>query len=217
MKRFILSLLLVTLSVSSVFAANEITVGYSSDAVLYYLVRRHSDGWVWNTVLNSFSVYTGVHAIYDFQLTDAGGDFHYAIFATGESISAGVYTVQIWKDATNDTTPDGLADLMLGSEEIVWDGTNEQTVIDINGQVELSSTGLDSVSPSYPGTDVSAYDFRDMMTWMYLRFAGETELNKSSDYFRIRNEADNGYISNQDLTVTASSTTVGKLEDGAGD
>ena len=132
-------IVLFLMSVSIVFAANEISFNQSSDDSLYYLIRN-ATGQVWDLTTDGFVSYNSANqGQYDFQLTDAGGDFHFAVFSTGESISAGVYVSQIWKDANGDTTPDGTSDTMLGPREDVWDGTNIQTIIDTSGETQADT------------------------------------------------------------------------------
>jgi len=84
--------------------------------------------------------------------------------------------------------------------------------------VTLASDGLDSVSVSYPGTDVSAYTFRDLVVWTYLRFAGKTIMDGDSvGTLEVRNAADDGSISEQAFTESGNTQTINKVTDGQSD
>jgi len=81
----------------------------------------------------------------------------------------------------------------------------------------LVSTGLDDISVTQPGTDVSEYNFREYLMWTVCRWSNETVFDTDNDYLYVRNAADDGYISKQSLDETGNVQTIGAIEDGAAD
>lgn len=114
-------LLLVFLLTALTFGANEISMSVSSGDTLYAVVHRTSDGYIWNG--STFEVPADLSwGTYDLPMTDVGGDFYYVSMPV---VAAGNYVVKVYQQTGG--SPSRTADILMGSDVMLWDGTAEVT------------------------------------------------------------------------------------------
>lgn len=108
--------------------AGEIWSTHIEGENLYAVVRRQSDGFVWETVAAAFEAWNDANfynpptAQYTLPLTDGDGDYYFADFPS--AIPAGYYIVYVFV-RVGATPADG--DWVTGQGWIDWDGTAEVT------------------------------------------------------------------------------------------
>jgi hypothetical protein len=126
--------------------ANELDISYPYSATLYALVRKVSDGTVWNG--SAFVTFVnGDIASYGVALTSQGGDYYAANMPS--AITAGTYRVQYYEQAGG--TP-ATTDEQLDSETFYWDGTA------VSGTPESDYLTSLSRVKEYLGISSSTYD-----------------------------------------------------------
>jgi len=139
-----LAILIILFFSLAVFAANEIQIAYEEGSTLYARVRE-SDGDVWNTSgTPAFENWAdGNVTDYDIALTDEEGAHYQGAFP---ACSAGIYTVSVYlQDGANPAVDD----LLAGTTDFVWDGSNEITLsmIDTNiDDIETDTAAVDTTS-----------------------------------------------------------------------
>lgn len=97
--------------------ASELDIVFQGTGTLYAVIRKESDGTVWNG--SSFETWVdGSVATYDIALTSQGGDYYAADFPS--SITAGQYRVFYYEQigASPATT-----DPLLDNESLYWNGS----------------------------------------------------------------------------------------------
>lgn len=100
--------------------ANELKASYNGSANLYAIVRRQSDGYVWNgTAFEAWA--DGSIGNYDIPLTASGGDLYMADFPTA-IITAAYYYVDYYIRAGGSPAT---SDLRIDGERINWNGSSE--------------------------------------------------------------------------------------------
>lgn len=138
MKNLKTALIFLFLIASPIQAANEIHIDYQSGQSLYATVRNGS-GQVWYPVIQEFEAWgTGSRDADDYDLgamTDSTGNRYVDSFDT--NISGGLYTIQVWEKAG--ANPDESADSIVGSGEIAWNGSAEETIIDSAGRTDVGN------------------------------------------------------------------------------
>lgn len=98
--------------------ANELYANYNASATVYAVVRRKSDGYVWNGT--AFAAWVdGSIATYDIPLASKGGDLYAADMPA--AIAAGTYLVDRYVQAG--ATP-ATGDNRLSGYEIYWTGSS---------------------------------------------------------------------------------------------
>jgi hypothetical protein len=112
--------------------AGEIWTTYLEGENLYAMVRRQTDGFVWETVGAAFEAWADANfynpptAQYTIDLTDGDGSYYFANFPS--AIPAGYYIVYIFIRAG--ATP-AAGDFIQAQGWIDWDGTEEVTNAEI--------------------------------------------------------------------------------------
>lgn len=127
--------------------SNELRANYNASATLYAVVRRRSDGYVWNG--SAFEAWAdGSIATYDVPLSSAGGDLYLADFPAAITTAA-YYLVDYYLQAG--ATP-ATTDYRLEGEQVYWTG----------GSISYGSTGTNLTSLSrvkeHMNLSVSTYD-----------------------------------------------------------
>lgn len=214
--------------VSLLFAVDEIPVDYTSGETLYacrfdgpeVFFTNGSGTEDWSTVAN-----------YIVTMTENGTGGHYVgNFDTSANISDGIYQITVYHQIGGSPAD---SDPAIYVGEIIWkDGAEYDPVAEFNARtkpsadyfdfsvdtVKLASDGLDSVSTAEPGYDVSQYTYRDMMHWLFGRWANKTIWDSvGAQAVRLRNAADDGDLTSQSLDKTGNVQTVGEITDGAAD
>jgi len=119
-----LAIFLILLAASIGYATSEIQIGYKSGNTLYALVRKHSDSTVWNDSNSAWETWVDAYVPdYNIAMADGDGDFYKADFPSG--ISAGLYPINVYLRQGDDPNNDN--DILVGTGQIVWDGTAEVT------------------------------------------------------------------------------------------
>jgi hypothetical protein len=96
----------------------ELDISYPGSATLYAIIRRASDGYVWNGT--AFVVWADLSiADYDVALTSQGGDY-YAVDFPALITTAGTYRIFYYVQAG--ATP-ATSDLLLDNESLYWTGS----------------------------------------------------------------------------------------------
>lgn len=225
-------ILLFLILVGSLFAADEIPVDYTSGETLYacrfdgakVYVSDGSATEDWSTV-----------ADYVVTMTENGSGGHYVgDFDTDTNIGDGMYKITVYHQIGGSPAD---SDPAISVGTIVWiDGAEYNPFTDLilvledttelqgnqgdwatATDVDLNSTGLDSISVSYPDSTPADWDFRDMMFWSYLRFGGKSVYDSSGNDLEIRNEADDGSITIQSMVGAGGVQTIGAVGNGAMD
>ena len=104
--------------------SNEIYHSFDEAGVLYALIWRKSDDYIWDNTGSAFvTPYTDANIDrYDIPLTNhADSDYHSADFPS--AISQGVYRVQVMSRVGGALDAD--ADVPVAQGEIYWDGSAE--------------------------------------------------------------------------------------------
>jgi len=121
--------------------ANEIQIFYPDGNNLYALIRRASDGYIWNTATNQFEAVGSWNDSRvdecDIPLTGYEGELYMADFPV---VSAGRYLVSIYLKAGDNPAID---DTLIGEGQILWTGTGELTADKVlsNKAVQNKTTG----------------------------------------------------------------------------
>lgn len=136
--------------------ANELDITYPTAGTFYAIVRRVSDGTVWNGT--AFEAWVdGNIANYDLPLTSFGGDYYATNFPA--TIVAGDYRVFYYKQAGG--VP-AISDILVASEDFSWTGTAQAfptsggtgTMTLTDARVWVRQAATDSDSTRYSDTDV---------------------------------------------------------------
>lgn len=102
--------------------ANELYISSSASITPYAIIRRKSDGKVWNG--SSFATFTNADvASYDLPLNSQGGDFWTLDFPAG--ITAAGWYVAVYYDRAGGTP--AITDTKLRETELYWGGTATST------------------------------------------------------------------------------------------
>ena len=159
MKRQILLAIILLLSFTVLaFGANEIQFAYEDGDNLYALVRQPSDAFIWDVGDSQFeAVGTWNDARAgecDIALTGYNGELYMAGFP---SAAAGRYIINIYLRAG--ASP-AITDALLGTGEIIWNGSAEVTVIDTSGQVDVGTIeGSDATDQINAEADTALTDY----------------------------------------------------------
>jgi len=146
-----LAVLMILLFSLTVFAANEIQFAYEEGSTLYFRVRE-ADGDIWNTSgTPAFENWAdGNVTDYDIALTDEEGAHYQGAFP---ACSAGIYTVSAYLRAGANPA---VADLLVGTVDFVWDGSNEITL-------SMLDTNIDDIETDTAAVDTTA-EMRTFLT-----------------------------------------------------
>lgn len=154
--RKILTVIIVILLSTRLFAANEIQVAYESGSNLYAQFIDVANDKIWDSNTTAWVTYSaGDWADYNTPLTDCDYDIYKADFPG--TISAGYYLVSAYRragamPATNDNC--------LGTGEITWNGSAEEKVIDTSGQVDVGQIeGSDATDQINTEADTALSDY----------------------------------------------------------
>jgi len=126
---------------------NEIYQAYDSASVLYALIYKPSNGYIWDTTGTPAFEAVGTWndarvGDCDIPLTAAGSsDMHFADFPAGITV-AGNYIVQIRVQAGASPDTD---DMIISQGFMVWDGTAEVLPSDITADIAAVATTLELV------------------------------------------------------------------------
>jgi len=137
--------------------SKEIHLSYESGNNLYAIVRRPSDGKVWDVAGGDWATWSdGNIDNYDIALTDKSGDFYTADFPTHANVGAGRFEVALFLRAgASPATSDNL----IGRGIIAWNesaevfgfetdgGLTAAAILDVNAQVDAA---LDTQMPASP-------------------------------------------------------------------
>lgn len=164
MKRLILVLAIcLTLCVNVFGSSNEIRISIatadgSTDEFLYAVIFKVSDGEVFDESDggNTFEVYNPANiANYNIPMTHNGGGYYSVSFDTSIT-DAGAYYVQIFDDASGDTTPVIATDTLIGGGDFRWDGTAE-----IGAAVDLTQIGGLSIAGNLATLTLKQFDVQN--------------------------------------------------------
>lgn len=127
--------------------ANTLSVTYTGTDSVYAIIRKTSNGTVWNG--SSFVAWAdGNIGDYDIPLSSQGGDLYAANFPS--SITVNIEYRVIYYEQTG-ATP-STSDLLLNSEEGYWDGT--QLVKNLStAAIATSTTTYDDLTLLYASSD----------------------------------------------------------------
>lgn len=145
--------------------SSELRLSYNGSATLYAIIRDTATGYVWNGSALVAWV-NGDIASYDIPLTSAGGDLYTADFPSG--VTGGTYRVFYYEQAGGSPAT---TDLLLGVDDMGWDGVNATTP----GDITLSAYALTSLDylKTYMGITSSGFD--DALTLILNGVSAEIE------------------------------------------
>ncbi|MEE9529111.1 MAG: hypothetical protein V3V88_03580 [Dehalococcoidia bacterium] len=131
--------------------ANEIWKTYEEGNILYALIFRQSDDRVWNNTDSQFDTYTDVDIDkYDVVLANIVDSDYYSVDYPAAIATEGTYRVQVMLQAGG--TIDADADFGIGEGEIYWNGSSEDTLISISGQLDgLTGSSFKQTNTYGPG------------------------------------------------------------------
>ena len=132
--------------------ANELSITYQGTANIYVIIRRQSDGYVWDTVAVDWAAWAdGDIANYDLALTSYGGDY-YAVGFPSAIAADTVCRIIYYKRAG---AAPALTDLVLATEEGTWTGTVTETTAWGTGTTNtyISRTDADTYFSTRYNTD----------------------------------------------------------------
>lgn len=140
------------------FGANEIQFSFEDGYNLYALVRRPSDAFIWDvgdSQVEAVGTWNDARAgECDIALTGYNGELYMANFP---SASAGRYIINIYLRAGANPA---VSDVLLGSGELVWNGSAEETVIDTSGRVDVGTIeGSDATDQINTQADTALTDY----------------------------------------------------------
>ena len=114
--------------------ADELDIFYSGANTPYAIIRRESDGYVWDVTNSVFEAWSdGSITDYDVSLTSQGGGYYTGDFPTGIT-SAGYYLVDYRVHTGTPTT----SDERYPGERIYWNGTSSSPAPSGSDLVSLS-------------------------------------------------------------------------------
>ncbi len=130
-------------------------------------------------------------------------DFPPTILTAGQAKNA--YLVVVYQG------PKTAACYPVGYYYIEWDGSQV-----LAAAVALSLTGLDAVRKTEPTGDPSTWTFQDWLNWLTRRFGNKATLTLPSGgegTLVVRNDADDGDLSSQDVDETGTNQLIlGEVE-----
>lgn len=133
--------------------ANELNTVYTSGTVIYALIYRISDGYVWNGTTFEAWVSASI-GNYDVPLTCAtGSDYYYADFPTTIT-GSGTYKIAYYIRAGANPA---ITDTKLEDEELTWNGTAVQSSTTILSTYAL--TTVEDVRQAMNSIDTSNDDW----------------------------------------------------------
>ncbi len=111
---------------------NEIWHTFEEGNILYALIWRQTDDKVWNNTDSQFDVYTDVDIDkYDVVLANQTDSDYYSVDFPSV-IEAGIYRVQVMKQAGGSIDAD--ADMGVAQGELYWNGSSEQNFNTLSAQ-----------------------------------------------------------------------------------
>ncbi len=121
--------------------ANAIWHTFEEGNTLYALIWRQTDDKVWNNTDSQFDVYTDADIDkYDVVLANQVDSDYYSVDFPS-AIGAGVYRVQVMKQAGGSINADD--DIGIAQGEIYWSGSAEFNPFTLNTQIEDDVIGED--------------------------------------------------------------------------
>ena len=139
------------------FGSNEIQVAYKTGSNLYCQIGNPIDCNIWDANSGSWADYNSADwADYNTPLTDYGWGLYKADFPVGITDS-GKYVVNIHLRAG---AGPATGDSLLGTGEIIWNGTAEETIIDTSGRVDVGLIeGSDATDAINAEADTALTDY----------------------------------------------------------
>lgn len=180
--------------------ANELETPYQGTATLYAIIRRTSDGKVWNG--SAFETFVdGSVASYDVPLTSQGGDYYAADFP--DDIDAGTYRALYYVQAGGSPA---ITDLKLPNTSLVaWTGSGIVTPGSGAGTMTLTTARDWLVNAVADAKDVDLFSPTDLDRAIYC--AGETFCRMTRCLKRVDTIAI--AASNNSVSLAGSPTTNG--------
>lgn len=127
--------------------ANELNLTYTNTDDVYAIVRRTSNGQAWNG--SALETWADANiTTYDIPLVDQGGDLYAANFPSGLATNV-EYRILYYEKASG--ADPAITDLLLASEEGIWDGTNLVKNLSTSA-VSTSTTVFDDLTLLYATT-----------------------------------------------------------------
>lgn len=148
--------------------SQELSICYQgTGANLYCIVRKLSDGTVWNTANAALEAWAdGTVADYDIALTDRGGDLYDGTMPA--AIPTGDYRVYYYERAG--AIP-AITDLVLKSPVKHWDGT----ALTSSSNVTLSAYALSTLASIKRRLEITDDDSNDILTEYLNQVSAEIE------------------------------------------
>lgn len=132
--------------------ANEIWTTYDEGNVLYALIWRKTDNLIWGNVAKLFQKYLDSQVDEFAVLLTNGGDLddsdYYSVDFPVEITDEGTYQVQVMLQTGGAISADD--DFGIAQGELYWNGTSEDTLISISGQMDRLSAQGSRVLNKYP-------------------------------------------------------------------
>lgn len=114
--------------------ADELDIFYSGSSTPYAIIRRESDGYVWDVTNSVFEAWDNASITdYDVTLTSQGGGYYTGDFPTGIT-SAGYYSIDYRVHTGTPTT----SDQRYPGERLYWNGTSSSPAPSGSDLVSLS-------------------------------------------------------------------------------
>ncbi|KKK97168.1 hypothetical protein LCGC14_2655470 [marine sediment metagenome] len=121
--------------------ANEIWHTFEEGNTLYALIWRQTDDKVWNNTDSQFDVYTDADIDkYDIVLTNQVDSDYYSVDFPS-AVGAGIYRVQVMKQAGGSIDADD--DMGVAQGELYWDGSAEIDLFTLDASINDDIIGED--------------------------------------------------------------------------
>jgi hypothetical protein len=170
--------------------ANELKASYNASATVYGVIRRISDGYVWNG--STFAAWVdGSIGNYDIPLVSQGGDFYAANWPS--AMAAGSYRVFYYVQAG--ASP-AITDTLLDSENRTWNG--ETAAVD--SDVDLDTYALSTVDSFKRFQRITGTDDDTLITELINGVSAEIE-RVTGIQFKARNRRE-WYTGNHQKRLT---------------
>jgi hypothetical protein len=176
--------------------ANELDVSYVGSGTPYAIIRRISDGHVWDG--DSFDAWVdGTITSYDVALSSLGGDYYAATFPS--AIASGNYRIFYYES----TGTPAITDILLDTEERYWNGTaltSSPSGTNLSTLARVKEyLGIASATTTYDAkintllTAVSRYVEKDCGVELFL----------NGTYTEYHNGNSHGFLTTRNVPITA--------------